>query len=353
MKILLLNERLEFASATSYSLDLARSLLARGHQVEVATHGGELVGSFEDSGVTTWLVRSNVFAFRRLIAYLEDSSPDLVHVQSLRSLPFAQRLISRLGRPLVVTVHNRPRTQTPRLSGPLLRGCIATGESIRAALVGRHGLPAESVRVIPRCIDVDAFSSNSGDLWRGPEHRLPVVAVIGKLRPEKGHRFLVEAARRVIDAGVEAHFAIVGEGPEESALRRQVRELQLERHVTFAPHLREPAELYAAIDLLVLPTLRRGTAVSAVEALAMERPVIASAVGELLEVVRDGDTGITVPEGDAAALAEGITGLLADPDALRAMGERGRRFVEERFALPQMAAATESFYEECLVQHRR
>jgi hypothetical protein len=219
--------------------------------------------------------------------------------------------------------------------------------------VNNYGVPKSLIRVIHRGVDTDVLSApgESPRALAGTETAarwIPVVGSIGSLTRVKGHHIFIRAARRALDLGAEALFAIVGEGEEEPALRRLVKELGLQYQVTFSPHIPSRRQLYGTFDMIVVPTLRGGVGSTALEAMSMGRPVIASAVGEILHVIQDGKNGVLVPEGDVEALAQAIVDLISRPEYRAALGQAARANVVESFSLDPMVKATREFYEEIL-----
>ena len=347
MRLLFVTRKLDYASATSYTLDLALALRGLGDEVRICTTGGPLREQFRQNGLGTYSVKFNFFSFRKLLQFLREYRPDLIHVQNLRSALFGQKISSRLRVPHVVTVHRVPDYLAPRLPHPLLAGVVAASEAIRESLVNDGGIAKPLVRVIPHGVNVEALRPDEpGPPVEGEITTLPVVGVVGRLARIKGCHIFLQAARLVLDSGFEAMFAIIGEGEEETALRRQVRELRLGHHVTFSAHLPSRRELYRVIDVVVVPTLRGGVGASALEAMAMSKPVIASAVGEVIEIVEERKNGLLVPEGDPGALARAIAELLRDQELARSLGREARRRVVESFSLSPMVQATRSVYEE-------
>ena len=351
MRLLFVNQRLSYTSTSSYTLDLALALKRSGDEVQVCTLGGELRKAFLDLGLETYLVKFNLFSYRKLLEFLREFQPDLVHIQNNRSAHFGQRIARKLGLSYVLTVHRDPDERTPIIAHGLLAGVIAANEVIRESLVNHHGIPKSLIRVIHHGVDVDALQPEHDRRSAGPGSDLiPVVGSVGRLGRVKGHHVLLEAARRIIDRGIEAMFAIVGEGEEEKHLRRLAQKLGLEKKVTFSHHIPGRRELYRIFDIVVMPTLRGGIGLTALEAMSMGKPVIASAVGEILHVIQDGRTGLLVPAGDVEALATRIADLLLSPGRMRKLGEDARAYVVEKFPLAPMVKATRGFYDEV---HRR
>jgi glycosyltransferase involved in cell wall biosynthesis len=347
MNLLFVNQRLGYQSTTTYSYELARALKAQGHKVKLCTTGGELRDWFAQSGIEILPVKFNFFSFRRLLKFLEEYDPDLIHVQNLRSLPLGHRLSERLHRPHLVTVHHVPGGLSAELPHFLLTAIIAVNQDIRESLVNDHHIQKDLIRVIPPGINLERFiSSRPAGPPRGG--RLPVVGTIGRLDPLKGFHYFLSAARKVLDRAYEAMFVIVGEGEEERHLRQEAKELQIEKHVTFAPPLPDIVDLYRSFDIVVVPTQRGGVGLTVLEAMAMGKPVVASKVGEILHVVLDGRTGLLVPEGDSDQLAGAIVRILESPELGAELGAAARRRVEELYSLAPMVGATEALYREIL-----
>lgn len=348
MRILFLNERVDYSNATSYSLDLAAAIAERGHEVQMCTGGGELIEQFRQRSIETYEVSFNMLTMGKLMGYLAGFDPDLVHVQSLRSYPFGRKIIGRLRKPVLLTVHTRPDPQARPLREEYLCGAIAANEVIREGLVNELDMDKSRVRVIERGIDLRAFKPGKNGYWTPAEDRLPVVGCIGQLSEEKGQHLLIEAAKLVLDQGVQAHFAIVGDGETAASLHDRVKELGLELNVTFSPHIPGRQALYGLFDIIAMPVLKGGVGVTAIESMAMGRPLITSGLGEMLHLVKDGETGLLFPEGDVEALAARILELIRNPEEIARIGESARNWVEREFVLDPMVDDTLDFYRECL-----
>jgi glycosyltransferase involved in cell wall biosynthesis len=347
VRLLFVNQRLEYTSSSSYTLDLALALKRAGDEVQACTLGGDLRKAFLDLGLETYLVKFNLFSYRKLLEFLREFQPDLIHIQNNRSAGFGQRIARKLGLAYVLTVHRVPDERARSIAHDLLAGVIAANEVIRESLVNNHGIPKSLIRVIHHGVDVDALAPEHDRRTAGPGSGLiPVVGSVGRLSRVKGHHIFIEAARRVLDRGTDAMFAIVGEGEEEKGLRRLAQRLGLEKKVTFSHHIPGRRELYRIFDIIVVPTLHGGVGLTALEAMSMGKPVVASAVGEILHVIQDGRTGLLVPEGDVEALAARIVDLLANPARMRSLGEEARAYVAQNFALAPMVKATRQFYED-------
>jgi glycosyltransferase involved in cell wall biosynthesis len=347
VRLLFINQQLGYAGTSSYTLDLAVALRNMGAEIQIVTEGGPLRGVFVDLGFDSYQVKFNPLSFRKFLQFLREFNPELIHVQNQSSAHLGQRISRKLRVPHVVTVHRTPEPSSPQLMDPLLLGLIATNEVIRESLVNDRGIPKSLIRVIHRGVDTELLSPDSTSGRQTTEGALiPVIGFVGRLARVKGQHVFLQAARRVLDLGIDAMFAIVGEGEEERALRKLAMTLDLESNVTFSPHMPNRRELYRTFDIVIVPTLKAGVGSCALEAMSMGKPVIASAVGELLHIIEDGKTGLLVPEGDEEALAAGMVELIRNPDLSRALGSQARDRITAQFALTPMVKSTQQFYEE-------
>ena len=181
----------------------------------------------------------------------------------------------------------------------------------------------------------------------------PLIAAISRLDPEKGHEVLLEAMRRVVMRCPDARLVIAGRAAVDPAgrhagLQRHIENLGLGEVVRLVGFRRDIPQLLAAADICVLPAAAEACGRVLLEAMAMAKPVVASAVGEMLNIVLDGKTGFLVPEGDPDAIADRIVRLIDDPRLAIELGAAGRIRVSEIYSLPPMIGATEAFYQEIL-----
>ena len=174
----------------------------------------------------------------------------------------------------------------------------------------------------------------------------PRLLALGRLSPEKGVDVLLEALRLLRDAGRPAGALIVGDGPERERLAQQAAALSVTGDCAFLPATADISAAYGAADVVVLPSRSEGLPNVLLEAMAHDRPVVATDVGAVREVLGDSKAGVIVPAGDAAALAEGIGRALAlVPDPASATD---RRAVAARFSLAGRTAAHLAMYEALL-----
>jgi glycosyltransferase involved in cell wall biosynthesis len=175
-----------------------------------------------------------------------------------------------------------------------------------------------------------------------------VVGWIGRMTEVKGTDDVLLAFRQLRERGVDACLCLVGDGPDRSAVERRAHELGIMRNTLFLGFQRDVAPYYAAFDALLLPSLSEGTPVSAIEALAAGRPVVATRVGGVPDVVRDGDDGVLVEPGRVDELASALARLAADPELRRRMGASGRERVLGRYAVGRLVDEMDLLYRSLL-----
>jgi glycosyltransferase involved in cell wall biosynthesis len=261
------------------------------------------------------LLASFVRAARRVEA-------DLLHAHWLP----AGWVAARTGKPYVVQVWGTD-VELARRAPWLARGVLRKARLVIAASTAlaesARELGALEVRVIPSGVDIPAEVGDEADP--------PEVLYAGRLSPEKGVLELVEAAQGL-------NLVVAGDGP----LRGRVPGAR-----GFVPH-DELQRLYARAAVVACPSRREGFGVACLEAMAHGRPVVAAAVGGLLDLVVDGETGLVVPPRDPGALRAALERLLGDRDLRRALGTAARLRAQERFSWPAVSGAMVSAYSEAV-----
>ncbi len=179
----------------------------------------------------------------------------------------------------------------------------------------------------------------------------PVIGYVGRLVQEKGIPVLVEAAKRLAARGCEFRLCLVGDGLERASLEAAIEQAGLSNRAQITGFLRGPELQNAvnALDIMVIPTIMEETAgLAAIEQMMRGRVVVASAIGGLGEIVEGG--GLKFPPGDAAALADCLEGLLADPSRWREIGRRARAIALQRYPQERMVADYAELYRNCLAE---
>ena len=306
--------------------------------------------------------RRDFVAFWKLYQILRREKYDMVHTHSSKGGALGRLAAFLTGAKVVHTPHGHVFYG---YFGPFASRCIIwieralgmkTDRLITLTSRGREEhaalkiLPAERIVSIHSGIHLEEFrdypplSATHPTLEKIPEG--PRVAVLARLVPIKGHRYLLEAVPKVIREVPQARFLLIGDGPLRGSLEKQCRSLGVGSSVFFLGHQEKILSLISGIDLLVLPSLNEGMGRVLLEAQAMGKPVIGTRVGGIPDVIREGETGFVVPPKDPPALAEAILSLLKDPEKRRRMGEAARKWVDGKFSVEEMVRKIEKLYEE-------
>lgn len=302
----------------------------------------------------------------RLGAFMTRFRPDVVNPHLFRSVVVAAPLARwHRVRAVVETFHGREAWRTGPLRGSflpdrLLAGSvdrvIAVSEAAGEFLARVKGYPRRKVVIVPNGRDLSVFTpGRDRDEARkelGVDRGTPLVGVVGRLETQKGHTYLLEAWPQLVAEFPDARLLVVGDGRLREALDAQARGLGVAGSVVFTGFRADVPRLLDAVDIVALPSLYEGMPLTAIEAAAMGRPVVATAVDGTPEVVDDGVTGLLVPPADPTALARALRALLRDPERARAMGGAGRRRALERFDLARHVEATARVYREMVRAHR-
>jgi glycosyltransferase involved in cell wall biosynthesis len=238
---------------------------------------------------------------------------------------------------------------------PVMDRLIVPSASI-VAKVRAEGRGAASFSVIPNGVDLARFDLPVAAcaLRRefGIPREAPLLGVVARLEPEKGHRYLIEAMPAILRGAPETWLVIVGEGSLDGELRAQAAALPrgARDRIVFTGRREDVAAITGDVDVAVLPSLREAQGISILEAMARRKPVVASAVGGIPEVLTNGLDGLLVPPADPAALADACIRLACSPELRARMGEAGRATVEARFSLDAMVRQIEEVYDEELVR---
>ena len=301
----------------------------------------------------------------RLAKALRKIRPDVIHTHKYKD-SFIGTLVARsLGIPYVVrVVHGLPEpfmglrnakmvayTAADRLmTGWLVDRVVAVSSDIERVLIGLYG--SNRVSCIHNGIDLAAVRVTTSRealrrKWQIPEDAV-VIGTVGRLVPVKGHAILLDATR-ILQASIgNVALVLVGDGPLRKDLEANAKRLGLEKSVIFAGQQDQSYDFMNMMDVFVLPSLHEGIPMVVLEALALQRPVVATRVGGIPEVIEHGQTGFLAEPSDASSLARLLQRLVEDLPMAVSIGKAGRTRVEEKFTARTMAGKTAELYEQVL-----
>lgn len=363
MRVLCLANHFNTGGITSYLMTLARGLQNQGHHVVIASAGGDRVGDLEDAAIRHVRVPLRVkcslhpvifLSLPRLVRLIRKEKIGIIHVHTRSTQMCAAMLAGLTGVPVVSTGHGFFRPHWGRRILPLWgRAVIAISPQVAEHLVRDLGVQKDRVAVIRNGIELERFRPGDDAFRREARKKrgvadVFVIGIVARLSDVKGHRYLIEAMPLILKACPDLQCLIVGDGPEEGRLKEQVRQAGLSGSVHFLPVVNRTAEVLPLLDLFILPSLQEGLGLSAMEAAACGVPVIASRVGGIPQVIKDGETGILVPPCDPEALARAVITLATDPASRLGMGKKARDLAAQNFSADIMVRDTIAVYQKVL-----
>jgi glycosyltransferase involved in cell wall biosynthesis len=294
-------------------------------------------------------------ALSRLRDFIRKEAVSIIHTHDFKSDFYGIWATANLDVRRVATAHGSTRDSRLKraylffdeyLAYRFFDRVIAVSEDLREQL--GKGAGREKLTVIPNGLDPDLLSFQSGEGEPEPpfvkEQGMKTFAVIGRLFPDKGHAVFLEAFSLIAREIPEAAGLIAGDGPERDAVLKQIQSLSLADRVRYCGVRKDMKGFYGLADCLVIPSYTEGLPYVLLEAMAFGIPIIATSVGDMPRLVRDGVTGYLVPPGDARALAERMKDLVRMPVHAMSMAEEGRRLVHDRYSARAMARSTEQLY---------
>ena len=366
MNILFFEQNSGVGGGEIWMVDAVRKLRERGHNVsflcpsdawvarQAEAHGLSYIDYFiEDDGHLRW----------RLLECLRENRIDLVFSGVLGRhprLPLLDAAIREVGRGgliLRIGVAWKPVGWPPGLIGLGLEtvlGIVAVSQDIKNLLLKNFSdFPPERVHVFYNGIDLQRFNvQNYGFMDRRaihetfgiPEHHL-VIGALGRIHGPKGLFLLVQASKEVLRQFPNTSFLIVGQGEDKSALVETARRVGVVDHFHFTGFVEDIPRMLCGIDILVHPSLSEGLPNAVLEAMAMGKPVVATSVGGVTELIEDGKSGILIPARDQEHLTQALCMLLGDPHRRVELGkgalERARTAFDREQKLDELEALLE------------
>ena len=307
---------------------------------------------------------ANLRAWRPVVSLIRNEPVDVLHAHKFGSNLWAS-LLGLVARPTVVVAHehtwsyegNAFRRLADRfVIAPRVDALVAVSREDRRRMIEVEGIDPAKVRFIPNGIaDIVADRDGArGDARAALEIAVdaPVIGAVGALRPQKAYANLIRAAVSLRDRFPRLRVLIVGNGSERQRLQQLTAELGLEGCVTLLGHRDDVPELLQAVDVAVSSSDFEGSPLSVMEYMEAARPVVATRVGGVPDLVEDGVTGLLVEPREPEALAAAIAQLLDDPERARQMGAAGRARRRREFDIDVTVTRIQELYEELWARKR-
>jgi len=358
MNVLQILPELNVGGVERGTVDLAKYLVKLGHKAVVVSNGGELVKELEALGVIHYQLpvdKKSIVNIVRLIPKLAEiikkEQIDIVHARS--RVPawisyFASRKTNRI---FITTCHGYYKKHPFSYVMGWAKCVIVPSNVIARHMIEDFRVPYERLRLIPRSVDLDKFKYTDPLKKRRKEFN---VGIIGRLSPLKGHLDFIKAMSKVSRVNPHLKIWIVGDAPaSKDAYKEQIRvlvkRLGLWHCTEFLGTQRDIPDILAHLDLLVLATTTQeafGRVI--IEAQACGVPVVATAVGGVVDIIEDGKTGLIVPPGDPQTMAEAIIKIFKNNELAQKLAENGYKKVKEKYNLELMVRNTLDVYKDAL-----
>ncbi|PKL52485.1 MAG: glycosyltransferase family 1 protein [Nitrospira bacterium HGW-Nitrospira-1] len=293
--------------------------------------------------------KKNPLSFVKILSLINNEGVNIVNTHS-SSDSWVATISARLSRVRPKVIRTRhlstsiSRSYLSRLIYNWLPDAIiTTGEEIRQRMIMDNGFDAGKIFSIPTGIDLDMF--NIEKVKPAIQRDGYAVGMVGVLRSWKGHNYFIEAIPLILKAIPDASFYIVGDGPQYRNIKGMIENLGLTGKVFMQGHREDIPEIIASLDVLVHPSYaNEGVPQSILQAMAMQRPVVASDAGAIKEAVIDEKTGFLIVPKKPEQIAERVIEFYRKPELRRKFGKEGRRFVKENYSFEKMLDKIEALY---------
>jgi len=298
--------------------------------------------------------RADWRAVRQIEEYIQEDAVDLVHTHGYKADLYGYLAAWRCHKPVVATCHNWVGgtaalgiyNHLDRMVLKKFNALAAVSDAVAHRLLA-FGVPTEKIKTIANGIDVTAFErAQPLPLLKAEDGT--VVGIVARLDLQKGFEYLLRAARDLCKTTPDLKIVIVGEGPDREKIEEMIEQYGLQSNVILAGQQSNMPAVYAAMDIFVLPSLNEGLPMTVLEAMAASKPVIASRVGAIPSVIKDGENGLLVAAKDSEGLRNAIANLLSDPERRRRLGDQAHAWVSQNYTSEAMALKYREMYEEVL-----
>lgn len=363
LNILQINSASFWGGGEAHLYQLSKGLIEKGHQVtiiarknsEVVERLSELAARIKELPLKGAI---DIISVLEIADVIREQQIDIIHVHLGRDywLGVLARKFVKRGK-VVATRHvlfSLGKTYLHRQLYASVDRFIAVSRAVKGVLVDKNQINEERVEVIYNGVDIEEFKNEERTSLReelGITKNEFLIGVVGRLCARKNQEFVIEAANRLKDSELNLKHIIVGEDSSlkkeyETRLKQLINKYSLQDRVFLIGFRKNIAEILNILDLLVIPSLEEAFGIIALEGMASGTPVVANKVGGLVEVIKDGETGILTPVNDINSLTEIIIDLLTNQEKRDRIIKRAREEVREKFSIEVMINRTEELYKQ-------
>ena len=352
----------ELGGSEKHVIRLASELRRRGYETGIACvfREGALAEETRSDGVplVTLSVNEgcwNVGTFFRIFCWLRSNQIDILHTYLFGFHLFAGLSARLLGIPVILSSRReiadwkkKRHLWLENLGNLFVDRVVTCSRAVEKWALGRERISQEKVLTIHNGVDLERFGSQGDGSKIRNEFSIPegapLIGTVANLAVEKGYPYLLEAVEFVLKEKPDTWFIFVGSGPLESEIKERAAKIPGHRQIIFTGFRSDIPDFLAAMDVFVLASLIEGFPNVLLEAMAMAKPVVATEVGGIPELVDSEESGVLVPAKDGKALAKAILSLLADRGRANRLGLRAQEKTRIEFALEHMVDQYEALY---------
>ncbi len=355
MRIIHVRPQLEVGGVSEYIIRLTEGLSERGHYTAVATAGGAwgerikpIATYYPNLALSQTNVRNIMIAVGQLVRIVRQERIEIINTHH-RFAALVGRITALItGVPYVTTMHEAKNDQPRMTRLGLANNVITISRMMQHHISESYHIDSRRIYVIPMGVTCPSPLSISEQLELirqiGLQSIAPIVGCVGRLSQEKGQGYLVKAIPEVLQAHPSAQFVFVGDGPDRQHLEHMAVELGIGEKVTFLGRRDDVAQLMQLFDFTVVPSVEEGFGIVILESFANKKPVVATNVGGIPEIVKPGENGYLVPACDTNGLTTYMIKLLSDSEHRKQLGYNGYYLATSQFPVHRFVEETEKLY---------
>ena len=340
----------------------SKELTRRGHNVVIVAQPDScLLQRAKEAGIPTFSLRMNkgvnIVAMYKLIQFIKEKRVDIVHTHSAVDSRVGGIVGKLSGIPVVRSRHISIPVSRSKLTWfqymKLADKIITSGDFIKQTLVKENNMIEKRIVSIPAGADESKYCP--GEINLDIRHKFDlnkqnfVVGMVSVLRSWKGHNYVIEAMKSLVEKAPDIRLLIVGDGPKKDEIQKLIDQHALNQYIALAGHQSDPVPFYEAMDLVILPSyVGEATSQTLPQAMLMEKPVVSTNIGGLSEVVMHKSTGMVVLPKDSNSIVSAILELYSNSDLRNTLAKQGRAHALKRFTFNKMVDSTYGVYMDLL-----
>lgn len=292
--------------------------------------------------------------FFHLHRAIKKFNPDILHAHSRRGADFWCALTGRVGlygKVLTRRVDNPEQKWLARTKYRFYDRIIVISEAIGSVLLS-EGVPKAKISVVRSAVDFCDYQEISDKNWFckefGFSRNKTVIGMISQFIPRKGHRYLIEAIPQIVAKFPHLRVLLLGKGPLKEDLRKQCKKAGIEDYVRFAGFRKDIPKILPCLDLVIHPALKEGLGVALIQAAAAGVPIVATRVGGIPEIVRDGFNGLLIDPESTEEIVSTLSKLLSEPGTAKRLGENGKKLAADEFSTDSMVQGNIKVYQQLI-----